>query len=190
MTLDAASPSPVLLTVSGVIPPDLDDVDRLGTAAARRLPRDGGGVRRRAARPSRSEAHRSAVSGVVLEWLAGPNVVLALSCLLRRRRHRVVFTDGEQVGIPYAAMCWLTRRRPRHVMIGHRLSAAEEGARAPAPSAAAPRRPPGRLRRRSSGASRSRRSATRPTGRASSVHGRHRRSGGPSASRRRTRRVR
>jgi len=35
----------------------------------------------------------------------------------------VVFTDGEQVGLPYAALSWFTRHRPRHVMIGHRLSA-------------------------------------------------------------------
>ena len=33
-----------------------------------------------------------------------------------------MFTDGEQVGIPYAAMTRLVRRRPRHVMIGHVLS--------------------------------------------------------------------
>jgi glycosyltransferase involved in cell wall biosynthesis len=48
---------------------------------------------------------------------------MALACLRARRRHRVVLTDGEQVGIPYAVLSWLVRRRPRHVMIGHRLSA-------------------------------------------------------------------
>ncbi len=33
-----------------------------------------------------------------------------------------MFTDGEQVGLPYAALSWLGWRRPRHVMIGHLLS--------------------------------------------------------------------
>ena len=61
--------------------------------------------------------------GALLERVGGPNLVMALACFLRRRRHRTVFTDGEQVGLPYAALCWLTRHRPRHVMIGHRLSA-------------------------------------------------------------------
>jgi len=49
-------------------------------------------------------------------------VPLAWACFRRRHRHRVVFTDGEQVGIPYAALTWFSRRRPRHVMIGHVLS--------------------------------------------------------------------
>ena len=52
----------------------------------------------------------------------GANLPLAWACFRRRKVHRVVFTDGEQVGIPYAAMTWLVRRRPRHVMIGHVLS--------------------------------------------------------------------
>jgi glycosyltransferase involved in cell wall biosynthesis len=61
--------------------------------------------------------------GVLLQRLAGPNGAMALACFRRRKRHRTVFTDGEQVGLLYAALCWLTRRRPKHVMIGHRLSA-------------------------------------------------------------------
>jgi len=59
----------------------------------------------------------------LVERIAGPNVTLALACFRRRRRHEVVFTDGEQVGLPYAALCWFSRLRPRHVMIGHRMSA-------------------------------------------------------------------
>jgi glycosyltransferase involved in cell wall biosynthesis len=61
--------------------------------------------------------------GALVERLAGPNVVLALACFARRNHYRAVVTDGEQVGLPYAALCRLTRNRPRHVMIGHRLSA-------------------------------------------------------------------
>ena len=61
--------------------------------------------------------------GALLERFAGPNLTLAMACFVNRRRHRVVFTDGEQVGLPFAALCWLTRRRPCHIMIGHRLSA-------------------------------------------------------------------
>jgi len=34
-----------------------------------------------------------------------------------------VFTDSERVGMLYAALCIFARERPRHVMIGHRLSA-------------------------------------------------------------------
>jgi len=61
--------------------------------------------------------------GGLVERFAGPNISLAMACFLGRGRHRVVFTDGEQVGLPLAALCLFTRRRPRHVMIGHRLSA-------------------------------------------------------------------
>ena len=121
MTATPAPARPVLLTVSGTIAPDLEtaiatgrrpradylqmaaafDAELLDHAAARR---------------------ESGRLGTVLERLAGANAVLAWACFRRRKRHRVVFTDGEQVGLPYAALSWLARRRPRHVMIGHLLS--------------------------------------------------------------------
>ena len=123
MTLDAASTTrPVLLTVSGVIPPDLSALiesgrrpraDYLEMAAAF----DADVLDRLAARRALGRA------GDLLERLAGPNIALALVCVAQRKHRRVVFTDGEQIGLPYAAMSWLTRHRPRHVMIGHRLSA-------------------------------------------------------------------
>ena len=112
---------PVLLTVSGTIPPELGDA-----IAAGRRPRadyremaaafdaeilDHAGARRESGR-----------IGAVIERLAGANAVLAWACFRRRKHQRVVFTDGEQVGLPYAALTWLARRRPRHVMIGHLLS--------------------------------------------------------------------
>jgi glycosyltransferase involved in cell wall biosynthesis len=64
--------------------------------------------------------------GRLLEKVAGPDVAMAVACFAGRRGRTAVFTDGEQVGLPYAALCWLARRRPRHVMIGHRLSAAKK----------------------------------------------------------------
>jgi glycosyltransferase involved in cell wall biosynthesis len=67
--------------------------------------------------------HQLGRLGPMVERLTGPNVAMALACFSRRRSHRAMFTDGEQVGLPYAALCWLARHRPVHLMIGHRLSA-------------------------------------------------------------------
>jgi glycosyltransferase involved in cell wall biosynthesis len=66
-------------------------------------------------------------TGRLGRWLAqigGPDLALAWACFRRRSRYRVIFTDGEQVGIPLA---WLLkflggRSRPRHLMIVHVLS--------------------------------------------------------------------
>jgi glycosyltransferase involved in cell wall biosynthesis len=115
-------PGRVLLTVSGTIPPDLPAL----VAAGRRPRADY--VEMATAfdaelldRPrARRELGRAAD---ILERFAGPNIVLAIACFFRRKHHLAVFTDGEQLGLPYAALCLLARRRPRHVMIGHRLTA-------------------------------------------------------------------
>lgn len=112
--------APVLLTVSGTIPDDL----RAAIAAGRRPRTDY--VEMAAAFDAelldRSGAlGASGIAGPLLQRL-GPNIPLVWACFRRGRRHRVVFTDGEQVGIPYAALTWLRRARPRHVMIGHVLS--------------------------------------------------------------------
>ena len=61
--------------------------------------------------------------------------------------YEVVFTDGEQVGLPFAALCRLTRRAPaprddRSPAVGE-----QEGPAPPACSAAARHRPRDRLRR-------------------------------------------
>jgi glycosyltransferase involved in cell wall biosynthesis len=61
--------------------------------------------------------------GRLLERVAGPNALLAWTCFRRRHSYRVVFTDGEPIGMPYAALTSFAKRRPRHVVIGHRLSA-------------------------------------------------------------------
>jgi glycosyltransferase involved in cell wall biosynthesis len=112
---------PVLLTVSGVIPPDLDQAIEQG-----RRPRadylelarafdadllDYGEARRTSGR-----------GGRFLARVAGDDILLAWACFRRRKHYAVVFTDGEQVGLPFAALLRITRRRSRHVMIGHRLS--------------------------------------------------------------------
>jgi glycosyltransferase involved in cell wall biosynthesis len=69
------------------------------------------------------EARRtSGPFGRLVGRVAGDFVLLAWACFVRRKRYDLVFTDGEQVGLPYAALTRLTRRRPPHVMIGHLLS--------------------------------------------------------------------
>jgi glycosyltransferase involved in cell wall biosynthesis len=111
-----------LLTVSGTIPPDLDalvaqgqrpradyrllaaafDADLLDVAAARAA---GGRI------------------GRALERVGGAGALIAWACFRQRARYEVIVTDGEQVGLPLAALCRLAGRRgTRHVMIVHILS--------------------------------------------------------------------
>jgi glycosyltransferase involved in cell wall biosynthesis len=54
--------------------------------------------------------------------IVGDDVTLAWACRRRQGSYDVVFTDGEQIGLPYAALNRFSTRRPRHVMIGHRLT--------------------------------------------------------------------
>jgi glycosyltransferase involved in cell wall biosynthesis len=64
--------------------------------------------------------------GHLLEKLAGPNLMLAWACFRMCNHYRVVFTDGEQIGIPLAVFMkflgWLRGSRPRHLMITHIIS--------------------------------------------------------------------
>jgi glycosyltransferase involved in cell wall biosynthesis len=49
--------------------------------------------------------------------------MLAWSCFQQRHQYRIIFTDGEQVGIPLALLCKLFGRRgATHMMIAHILS--------------------------------------------------------------------
>lgn len=113
----------VLLTVSGTIDPARPD-----QVAAGQRPQadyfemarafgadllDYAGARREGGR-----------TGRWLEKLGGPDLVLAWACFRRRSAYRVIFTDGEQVGIPLATLLkfFAGRRRPRHLMIVHVLS--------------------------------------------------------------------
>jgi glycosyltransferase involved in cell wall biosynthesis len=112
----------VLLTVSGTIPTDLDD--QIGRGER---PRPDYLVMAEAFGADLIDHVRARDSagrlGRIIERLGGPNVLLAWSCFRQRRRYEVVFTDGEQIGIPYAAMTRLAGRRgARHIMIVHILT--------------------------------------------------------------------
>jgi len=62
-------------------------------------------------------------TGAVLEKLSGPNLVLAYACWKARKSCQAIVTDGEQVGLPLAALLKLTPgRRPLHLMIVHVIS--------------------------------------------------------------------
>jgi glycosyltransferase involved in cell wall biosynthesis len=54
---------------------------------------------------------------------AGRGAGLAMHGFLRARNYHVIFSNSENVSIPLAALLTLRRRRPGHVLIGHRLSA-------------------------------------------------------------------
>ncbi|NLG71808.1 MAG: glycosyltransferase family 4 protein [Chloroflexi bacterium] len=114
----------VLLTISGVIPADIQ------TQAARGdRPEPDYLAMSRAFGADLLDypAARQVVGKLapVLEKIGGPNLVLAWACFLLRRRYRVIFTDGEQVGIPLAMLLKFAGSgpRPRHLMIVHRITA-------------------------------------------------------------------
>lgn len=112
----------VLLTVSGVIDPEIHTQSALGlrpradyVEMAHRFQADLiDYVRAR---------HLTGWIGRLLEGLGGPNLMLAWACFQQRERYAVIFTDGEQIGIPlawlYAVTGW---RKNQHVMIAHILS--------------------------------------------------------------------
>lgn len=52
----------------------------------------------------------------------GKDVGLAMHGFLRRGDYDVIYSNGENVSIPLAALFRLVRRRPGHVLIGHHLS--------------------------------------------------------------------
>ncbi|MBY0561303.1 glycosyltransferase family 4 protein [Hyphomicrobium sp.] len=112
----------VLLTVSGTIPQDLPA-------------QIAGGQRPRAdylelARGLKADIldytkARTVVGGLapVLERLGGANLVLAYACWKLRSQYRLILTDGEQIGLPLAALMKVTPGyRPRHFMITHIIS--------------------------------------------------------------------
>ena len=62
--------------------------------------------------------------GKLLDKIGGPNLMLAWACFVQRRKYQVLFTDGEQVGLPLALLLKVAggKQRPRHSMIAHRIS--------------------------------------------------------------------
>jgi glycosyltransferase involved in cell wall biosynthesis len=62
----------------------------------------------------------------LLRRVGGDTIALAVACFRRRRQHEVVFTDSERVGMLYALLTRFSRGNPRHIMIGHRMSAGKK----------------------------------------------------------------
>ena len=113
---------PVLLTVSGRIPIDLEE-------------QVGGGVRPRADYVVMRDAFDADLVDVdaaltvtgrfgrLIHRLGGPGPLLGWYCFRRRRQYEVIVTDGEQVGLPLALFSRvLGRGTARHMMIVHILS--------------------------------------------------------------------
>lgn len=117
---------PVLLTVSGEIPPDVRmqiEEGRRPRADYLELARkiDADLIDYRAARSS------TGLLGRALEWLGGANAMLAYACWKVRGQYRAIVTDGEQVGLPLALILKLRPGiRPAHLMIVHIISAAKK----------------------------------------------------------------
>jgi glycosyltransferase involved in cell wall biosynthesis len=113
----------VLLTVSGVIPPDIE-----AQIAAGQRPRADYLELARALDADWIDYTRARETGWgtrLVETFAGSNSALAWACFRQRHRYRLIFTDGEQVGIPLALLLkFLGRglRDTRHVMIVHIVS--------------------------------------------------------------------
>lgn len=116
-------PTRVLLTVSGSIPASADGEIGRGERPrldykelARALPADLLDV---------PAAHKVAGPiGKLLARLGGAGLLIAWACFCLRHRYRLIFTDSEQAGLPLALLLkLLPGRRPRHIMLAHRLSA-------------------------------------------------------------------
>lgn len=113
----------MLLTVSGVIPPDVRErvasrarprVDYLELAASMGADLIDYGV---------VDASASRLVRLV-KRVAGANAALAFACFRARRSYDVIVTDGEQIGLPLACLLRWSRanRRARHMMIVHVMS--------------------------------------------------------------------
>lgn len=113
----------VLLTVSGCIPPDLQAQIRRGD----RPLTDYLALARAFGADLLDYSAAEAQSGVWGRWLVrigGENLRLAWVCFQRRKQYRLIFTDGEQVGLPLALLFKIAgpKLRPEHLMITHILS--------------------------------------------------------------------
>lgn len=112
----------VLLTVSGVIDPEI--TQRVAEGARPRADYLEMARAFDADLMDYAEARRSTGwFGKLLEKVGGADLRLAWACFKRRRRYNVIFTDGEQVGMPLALLCRLAGRQHfKHIMIVHILS--------------------------------------------------------------------
>lgn len=112
----------VLLTVSGVVPQGLADAVASGSR-----PRVDYVEMAKAFEADLVDyaeaARRLGRTGRLIERVLGKNIALAWCCFTLRHFYDVIMTDGEQVGLPYAAFTMVSgRRRARHLMIVHILS--------------------------------------------------------------------
>lgn len=112
----------VLLTVSGVIPADIEE-----QIADGRAPRPDYLALAEAMRAELLDVtaarQRAGAVGRLLERLGGPGPLLAWVCFRQHRRYDAIVSDGEQVGLLLALLWKTTRRRScSHVMIAHILS--------------------------------------------------------------------
>jgi glycosyltransferase involved in cell wall biosynthesis len=114
----------VLLTVSGIIAPDL--AEQVARGARPRADYHELANALDADLIDYAEARRSSGwFGRLLEHAGGPDLTLAWACFKRRGSYRAIFTDGEQIGVPLA---WFSKfigvgtSGPRHFMIVHILS--------------------------------------------------------------------
>ncbi|MCB9421232.1 MAG: glycosyltransferase family 4 protein [Ardenticatenaceae bacterium] len=113
----------VLLTVSGTIPADIEGQIERGErpltdyiAMARTFNAD---------LIDFAEARRqTGFIGKLMEKIGGPKLMLAWACFILRKKYRVIFTDGEQIGLPLAVFLKFLGlgAHPRHLMIVHILS--------------------------------------------------------------------
>jgi glycosyltransferase involved in cell wall biosynthesis len=58
--------------------------------------------------------------------LGGPDAALAWMGFSRRRAYAAIFSNGENVGVPLALLLGVLPPGPRHVTLGHRLSAGKK----------------------------------------------------------------
>jgi len=68
---------------------------------------------------------QSSAFGRLLEKIGGPNLSMAWHCFTKRHEYDVIFTDGEQIGMPLALLTkflGIEANGARHLMIVHILS--------------------------------------------------------------------
>ena len=74
----------------------------------------------------KTAAAQTGIIGKLLQKTAGNNMMLAWASFRQRKNYATIFTDGEQIGLPYALLLrlfgWLGGHRPAHLMITHLIS--------------------------------------------------------------------
>ena len=113
----------VLLTVSGNIPDDLEGQIARGerpltdyVAMSQKFGAD--------LIDFQKARQQTGTLGKIIEKIGGPKLLLAWACFLLRHQYKVIFTDGEQIGLPLAFFFKFLagKKRPQHLMIVHILS--------------------------------------------------------------------